>query len=67
MKFLELREKFDCISYDKFVFLETNDSYDVDYHYTLGEFHFVHKLNILKRFLSIKDITLRLQITKQYT
>jgi len=49
MKFLELREKFDCISYDKFVFLETNDSYDVDYHYTLGEFHFVHKVSILKR------------------
>lgn len=49
MTFSELREKFEYISYDKFIFSEMEKSYDVDYHYTLGEFHFVHKLNILKR------------------
>ena len=49
MTFSELREKFAFISYDKFVFTESKESYDVDYYYTLGEFHFVHRLNILKR------------------
>ena len=36
----------DIINFMKFVQL---DSYDIDYHYTMGEFHFVHKLKILKR------------------
>ena len=49
MTFSELREKFEYISYDKFIFSETADSYDVDYYYSLGEFRFIHKLNILKR------------------
>ena len=49
MTFSELREKFEYISYDKFIFSETEDSYDVDYYYSLGEFRFIHKVNILKR------------------
>jgi len=49
MTFSELREKFECISYDKFTFSESDDSYEVNYYYSLGEFRFVHNLNILKR------------------
>ena len=47
MTFSELREKFECISYDKFTFSESDDSYEVNYYYSLGEFRFVHNLNIL--------------------
>lgn len=57
MTFLELREKYKNISYDKFTFNETENSYDVAYYYTLGEYHFVHKLSILKReFFKIENL-----------
>lgn len=49
MTFSELREKFDAVSYDKFTCSESDDSYDINYYYSLGEFHFVHRLSILKR------------------
>jgi len=49
MEFLELRKKFDNISYDSFSFYESENDYQINYFYTLGEYTFTHKINILKK------------------
>ena len=43
MEFLELREKFDNISYDSFTFRENENDYEISYFYTLAEYNFTHK------------------------
>ena len=49
MEFTKLREKFDSISYDSFSFREKENDYEINYFYTLGEYSFTHKINILKK------------------
>jgi len=56
MEFLELREKFDNISYDSFTFRENENDYEISYFYTLGEYKFTHKINIIKKhFIKVPD------------
>ena len=49
MTFNELREKFDSISYDSFSYKENENDLEVSFFYTLGEYKFTHKLNIIKK------------------
>ena len=49
MEFNELREKFNSISYDSFSFKENKDDLEISYFYSLGDYNFIHKINILKK------------------
>jgi len=55
MFFNELRERFDNISYDSFSFKENERDLEISYFYTLGEYKFTHKINILKKKFFIMD------------
>jgi len=55
MNFYELREKFDSISYDSFSYKENEKDLEISYFYTLGEYSFIHKVNILKKKFFIMD------------
>jgi len=55
MKFEELREKFDSISYDSFSVKENVEDLEISYFYTLGEYKFIHKINILKKKFFVLD------------
>ena len=55
MNFNELREKFDNISYDSFSYKENEKDLELSFFYTLGEYKFTHKLNILKKSFFIMD------------
>jgi len=49
MNFNELRVKFDTISYDSFSYKENEGDLEVSFFYTLGEYKFTHKINIIKK------------------
>ncbi len=49
MRFEELREKFDNISYDSFTYKENENDLEINYFYSLGEYSFTHKISILKK------------------
>jgi len=55
MEFNELRERFESISYDSFSCKENEEDLEISYFYSLGEYSFVHKINILKKKFFIMD------------
>src|SRR5574344_3009639 len=55
MKFDELREKYKSISYDKYEYSESENSFDIDYYFTLGKITFIHKISIIKKEFFVLD------------